>query len=394
MTDRTKQLRIFTALGLALMIQCASFAQTKPVSKTEPQTKQERKQPATQGAAKVPAKAETPKPLPPKFTLKMIEGEKLDQAFAGIPLVDLISAVEKSTSVKRGEFESTSDFNARKAAALSEKILGNYGLDDTFAVIRSVASGGKYPRGLSYTFNPDTSEVSIYVLPSSSTLNGIGAPDYQTNRRQGHGLDLFAFDIKTESQSSYQGSNAFGATVTVEKSIMSSSGIASTQVPFLNFKRDVMYSNAPFALQFKMENSKAARELPALRALIVFKLVEPFVHYDFVRKEPKRDSPTDISMQYKYLSSRILGIVYYSGLTREIFARLPDSIEAQEAMLEKQREERKKEAILEIAPGDLLDYDKKTCEELKTLAASYPNSTYAERIEAYMHKRWGLTVCQ
>jgi hypothetical protein len=214
-------------------------------------------------------------------------------------------------------------------------------------------------------------------------------------------LDIFELEAKTVSQSTYQGSNAFGATVTVENSNILGSGLASSRVSFLNFRRETSYSNPPSALQFKMDNSKAARELPALKALIVFKLIEPFVYYNFMHKEPKRDSPTQISVQYKYISSRILGIVYYSGLTREIFARLPYSIEAQEALraeeergLQKRREERWKEAILEIAPGDLLDYDKKTCEELKTLAASYPmNSTNTERIEAYMHKRWGSTAC-
>jgi hypothetical protein len=326
MTHRAKHLRTFTILGLALMSQCASFAQTKPVVKKEPQTKQGQKQPAAQATAPAPAKAEVPKPPPPpKFTLKMIEGDKLDQALTGISLTDVINAVEKSTSIKKGEFESTSDFNARKAAALSVKFLGDYGIDDTFAVVRSVASGGRYPRGLSYTFNPDTSEVSIYVLPTSTTLNGIGAPDYQSNRREGRGLDLFEFDTKMESQSTYQGSNAYGATVTVEKSVMSGSGLAASQVPFLNFKREMFYSNPSPALQLKMDNAKAARELPALKALIVFKLVEPFMHYNFVHKEPKRDSPTDISMQYKYISSSILGIVYYSGLTGEILARIPDS---------------------------------------------------------------------
>ncbi len=325
MTDRTNFPRTFTILALALMSQSAAFAQTKPVTKKEPQTKPEQKQPSALTVAPVPAKAEAPKPLPPKFTLKMIEGEKLDQGFSGISLTDLVNAVERGTSVKKGEFESTSDFNARKAAALSVKFLGDYGVEDTFAVVRNVASGGKYPRGLSYTFNPDTSEVSVFVLPTSSTLNGIGAPDYQTNRREGRGLDLFEFDTKIESKSTYQGSNAYGATVTVEKSIMSGIGIAANPVSFLNFKREFFYSNPSSALQFKMDNSKAAKELPALKALVVFNLVEPYMHYNFVHKEPKRDSPTEISMQYKYISSSILGIVYYSGLTGEIFARLPDS---------------------------------------------------------------------
>ena len=71
MTDRTNFPRTFTILALALMSQSAAFAQTKPVTKKEPQTKPEQKQPSALTVAPVPAKAEAPKPLPPKFTLKM-----------------------------------------------------------------------------------------------------------------------------------------------------------------------------------------------------------------------------------------------------------------------------------------------------------------------------------
>jgi len=327
MTERINYPRTFTILALTLMSHYAAFAQTKPVAKKETQTKPVQKQPAAPTANPVPAKAKAKalKPLPPKFTLKMIEGERLDQGFPGISLTDLINAVERGASVRKGEFESTSDFDARKAAALSVKFLGDYGVDDTFAVVQSVSSSGGITRVLRYTFNPDKSEVSVFVLPSSSTLNGIGAPDYQTSRREERGLDIFDFDTKMESQSTYQGSDAYGATVTVQKSTMLGSGIAATPVSFLNFERKFIYSNPSAALLFKMENSKAARELSELKALIVFKLVEPYMHYNFVQKKPTRDSPMDIAMQYKYISSNILGIVYYSGLTGEIFARLPDS---------------------------------------------------------------------
>lgn len=325
MTNRATHTRTYTILALAIISQCAAFAQSKPVTKREPQTKQEQKEPAVPTTAPPPGKAEVPRPLPPKFTLKMIEGQRLDQAFPGISLADLINAVEKSTSVKKGEFESTSDFNARKAAALTVKVLGDYGIDDNFAVVRGVVSGGKYPSGLSYTFNPDTSEVSVFVLPSSSTLNGIGAPNYQTAKRDGRGLDLFVFDTEVESQSTYQGSNAYGATVTVEKTIMSHRGIAASQVAFLNFKRETFYYSPSSTLQFKMDNSTAAKELPALKAIVVFRIVEPYMHYNFAHYDPKRDSPKDMSVQYKYISGNILGIVFYSGLTGEVFARLPDS---------------------------------------------------------------------
>jgi len=311
--------RTIAILALSLMSQYPAVAQIKPVAKKE---QKQRTAPATPSDR---TKAEPSKYLPQKFTMEMIEGERFDNKFSGISLAELISAVEKSASVKKGEFESNSDFLSRKAVALSVKFLGDHSIDETFVVVRSVAAGGAYPRDLSYTYNPDTTDVRIFVLPSKSTLNGIGAPDYQAASREGRGLDRFDFDTKIESKSTYQGSNAYGATVTVEKIIMSGSGIAASQISFLRFKREIFYSNPPSALEFKMDNSKAAKELPILKALVVFKMVEPYTHYDFVHKEPKRDSPTDISMQYKYISSEILGIVYYSGLTGEIFARLPDS---------------------------------------------------------------------
>jgi hypothetical protein len=257
--------------------------------------------------------------------MKMIEGEKVEQAFSGVSLTELINAIEEKTSVKKGEFESTIEFDTRRAASLSRKLFDDYGIDDTFAAVRTVASRGKTPSALSYTFNPDTNDVSLFVLPTSSRLNGIGAPEYQTSKREGRGLDILEFDTNIESKGTYQGSNAYGATVTVDKTIMMSSGIAAKQIPFLNFKRETFYPNPSPAFQFKMDNSKAAKELPALKALIVFKIMEPYVYYDFVRKEPTRDSPSDIYMQGKLISGTITGIIYYSGVTGEVLARLPET---------------------------------------------------------------------
>ena len=63
-----------------------------------------------------------------------------------------------------------------------------------------------------------------------------------------------------------------------------------------------------------------------MKALIIMKLSDPYVVYNFRRKEPKRDSPTDISMQEKFLTGDGLGIVYCSGKTGEIFARILENL--------------------------------------------------------------------
>ncbi len=318
----------------------STLAQTEPATKKKPPAKQEQKK--EEAAKPAPAPVAVTKPVPPKlpaikFSMSMLESGRVDPAYVGFPAVEVIQAIEKLPGAKKGEFESTADYNARRDAALSAKFLDNASVDDVFAFVVPVSKGGKYRDGFGYEFDPDTSDVKLYALPQSSkyvSLNGIGAPDYQSNRRESRGLDQFKLSSKIESSSTYQGSNAYGATVTVEKSSMSSAGIAANRIPFLSFERDLIYSNPKVAAQFKMENSRAAAELPAMKALVVMKLSAPYVVYNFVHKEPKRDSPTEISMQEKYLTGDVLGIVYYSGKSGEIFARLPENFGKAEPKVE------------------------------------------------------------
>lgn len=321
---RMKKWFVFLAVVTSLTGAC--FAQDKPTAKKEQQAKQ--KQTKVQ-AAPVAETKHAPKKLPViKFSISMLESGRIDLRYTGFPAAEVIAAIEKLTGSKKGEFESTADYNARRAATLTAKFLDDSSVEDIFAFVVPVTKGGKYRDGLGYEFNADTGDVNLYALPKSSkylSLNGIGAPDYQTNRRESNGLDQFKLSTKIESQSTYQGSNAYGATVTVEKTGMSSAGIAANRIPFLKFERDLVYRNPAVASQFKLDNSRAAAELPALKALIVMKLSDPYVLYNFTHKEPKRDSPTDISMQEKYLTGDVLGIVYYSGQTGEVFARLPET---------------------------------------------------------------------
>ena len=324
----------------------STLAQTEPSAKKKPPLKQEQKK--EEAAKPAPAPVAVAKPAPPKppaikFSMSMLESGRVDSGYVGFPVADVIEAVEKLTGAKKGEFESTVDYNARRDAALSAKFLDNASVNDVFAFVVPVSKGGAYRDGIGYEFDADTSEVKLYALPKSSkylSLNGIGAPDYQTNRRESKGLDQFTLSTKIESKSTYQGSNAYGATVTVEKTSMASAGIAANRIPFLSFERDIVYRNPTVSAKFKLDNSRAATELPTMKALIVMKLSAPYVVYNFTNKEPKRDSPTDISMQEKFLAGDVLGIVYYSGQTGEIFARLPDNFGRPEPKVEVKAEDK------------------------------------------------------
>lgn len=299
-----------------------SLAQATPPVKKAPASAKKAKQ-ELKKESPLPVKPESRKTPIPKFSMGMVEGDRIDAGFVGASAIDLINAIEKRTGQKKGEFESTADFNARKVAALSGKILGESSVEDTFAFVLPVGKGGQYPQGLTYSFDPDTGLVRLYVLPASSSMNGIGAPDYQNSSQARGGLDLFDMDSKIEASSTYQGSNAYGATVSIEKTSLSQVGIAANRMPFLDFKRELFYLKSIVAAQFNMENSRAATELPTLKAMVVMKLADPYLVYHFNHKEPKRDSPTDITMQKTFLTGDIQGIIFYSSSTGEIFLRLP-----------------------------------------------------------------------
>lgn len=298
----------FVVLAIATSIAGICLAQTKPVAKKEQPGKQRQKAPQFV-----------------KFSMSILERDRVDPSYASIPVSMVVNAIEKMTNTEKGEFESTADYDARKAAALTTQFLGDSTVGDAFAFVLPVAAGPRFSDGMKYSFDADTSEVRVYVLPKPSSMNGIRRSSPKSWRKSS-GLDQFDLDNKVDSTETYQASNAYGAEVTVEKTVSTRLGIAANEIPFVTHKRVKNYPNPIPSVQFNMENSKAARELPALKTLVVMKLAdEPYVVYDRMRVEPTRDSPTEEIIWSKYLTGNVLGIVFYSGLTGEIFARLPES---------------------------------------------------------------------
>ncbi len=317
----------------------AALAQTAPATEKKPPVKQ--KQKMEQIAKPAPVGAVKPEPKKPpvvKFSMAMLESGRIDPGYRGIPIAQVVDAIEKMIGAKKGEFESTADYNARKAAALTGKFLGDSSVDDTFAFVSPISKGVRYSDGLGYDFNADTSEVRVFVIPRVSSMNGRGAPDFYTNRRESEGLDQFNLDFKNVSSSTYEGSNVFGAKVTVERIISTRFGIAVNRIPFLNFERKMFYSNPIPAVRFNLENARAEKVLPALKALVVMKIADPYVVYHSSFNAATFSEPTVSTVNGKFLTGTVLGIVFYSGLTGEILARLPDAFGKPEPKVESKPE--------------------------------------------------------
>ena len=314
-------------IAFTLLVSLAGAAQAQ--AGLSPKKNSPVKKPQITNSTKTPVSIRRPAPVkapPAKFSMRMLESGKFDPAYNGLAAADVIKAIEGLSVGNKGDFESTADYNTRKSAALSRSFLGGTTVNDVFAFVAPVDKHSGCSDDVAYGFNADTGDVSLYALPQSSeysSLNGIGAPDYSIGRRQFKGLDQFDLSSKIVSQKTYKGSNAYGATTLIEATIMNKVGIAAVRIPFINFERETIYCKPTPIVQFKMDSSTAAAELPNLKALFVMRLSEPYVIYNFFHKEPKRDSPTEISIQEKFLAGEILGIVYFSGRTGKIFARLP-----------------------------------------------------------------------
>lgn len=216
----------WVVIVVATSLASVCMAQTKPVPNKE---------------KPVVAKQEPPKAPPVKFSMLMIEGDRIDLKYVGLAVADVVDAIEKLSGQKKGEFESTADFNARKAAALAGKFLGDSSVEDIFAFVVPVTRWRAYTDGLKYDFNADTSELRLFALAKPSSMNGIGAPDFQVSRRESNGLDQFELDFKVNSTKTYQASNAYGATVTVEETVLTRTGIAANRIPFLTYRRERYY---------------------------------------------------------------------------------------------------------------------------------------------------------
>jgi hypothetical protein len=93
--------------------------------------------------------------------MDMLASDRIDPTYAGHSVQTIADALHSMSGSKKGEFESTADYNARRLAAFARPLVGNLTVSDTLAFVRPVQSGGKYPRDISYTFDPDTSTLRL-----------------------------------------------------------------------------------------------------------------------------------------------------------------------------------------------------------------------------------------
>lgn len=284
------------------------------------QSKQESKRTEARGVADKPASIPTPASV---FTMSMIAGDRLDPSYTGPAINQVISEVEKFTSLRKGEFESTEDYNARKADAIKREFLGGLHLNDTFAFVVPVAAKQSDPLPIKYSFNADIDELRIFITPERFLPSETSELIYKTSSYTGlNQLNLF---FKIESEADYQASNAYGATTTVHKTIISTAGVLAEAGSFLELRNERQRGLPAAVAQIKLDASKVRGEILHLKSLLIVKPVEPFIIKNDLHNEPTWNYPSEVLITSKYLFARVLGVIVFSGTSGEVFARLPEN---------------------------------------------------------------------
>ena len=281
-------------------------------------------------AAKKPVSAnEVVKPLVlTPFAAESLEAGRVPENFAGHPPELVANGLAKLAGVSKGEFETTADFETRKAALYSQPYIPQLTLTDIHAFTQKVEKFERYSVGVKYRYNADSGEVEIFVVPRQTRPNGIGAPNYQSSvvniraSLQKPYVNTFSLSIKQTGEREYVASNAYGAQIKVTATTAESIALGLNSAEFI---RAPSFKEAPLPVAtFKLEPVKAQRELPSLMVLFMTRLTPPYIEYNFLHRAPTRDMPSEFTDQERIIRADIESLVIYSGLTGEIFGRLPE----------------------------------------------------------------------
>lgn len=265
------------------------------------------------------------------FSVDMIKEDYIDKNFNGLSFSEVIKSIDRVNLQKKGEFESTIDFNRRKAAEIDGLSISGVKINNgliAFVVPVKVwtGNGSAGGGGIGYYYNADEERLVFYVGAMLANFNGkVSSLQKSESIYNGKDIDLINLGLIHISDRFYSASNAVGGKIQVREMISDRLGIASKRMSFLDYERDSNLFRASPVTHIAMKSVDAEKESSVLKALIVMELGDPYVYYDYFSSKPTWNDPTEFISQGRYLAGDIKGIVFFSGLTGKILARLPNN---------------------------------------------------------------------
>lgn len=269
------------------------------------------------------------------FSMQMLE-KRIPVNFKGMDPKTLIAAIERKTaSLIKGEFESSVDFDARRVNVFSGVLLDSVRFGGKLVFTASVGQSDDSTNGFAYRYNADSQLVTFLVQPKLAGINSIGGPKVRASETINWRVAQFDLLSQLVSKRTYVGTNAFGVKTNVEETIIDRYGVISGPSVWFGGSIGRQFEIVPIEIkEMLMGAEQAIRELPKLKVLFVAGMEAPYVGYDFKRTEPTRDFPYDTSIRRAFINARLEGVIFYSGITGEIFARMPEGFGESEAAKE------------------------------------------------------------
>lgn len=210
----------------------------------------------------------------------------LPPRFEGNSAPALYQALAKPTSLKKGEFETSAQFESRRVEAWSKPYLGRISIQDAISV--SVAPPGE-ESNVKLTFDADRSLMNLQ-LSKAYTPRGCSFLLASNSKRTG----------------SYVGSNAFGVKANVNKYDVTSfciGGLGDTNI------------------SFPIPREKAAKVKSNLRALLIGTVAPPYTSVSEDYSAAKIDNPAEVIFRAYILHLNVEQIWVYDWTSGEVLYR-------------------------------------------------------------------------
>jgi hypothetical protein len=231
--------------------------------------------------------------------------QKVPVGFQGDDFEQIYKIVSRSPNLKdKSEFETTADYQ-RRITDLSKIALPNKSADSVL-VFAYRPTRIEYSRFFTAKYDADTQNLQISITAESVR--------YLSKSERVEFVEIMtgpAKDAQLKSLGTYEGSNAYGTTRTIEKSLMSYHSVGVS-----NFKS---LQRLNFALSVPPSKAKEIKENLAI--LYVGKLVTPFFALDASSLKPTINRPRDVLIGNHILTMNLSEIWLYNGATGEIISK-------------------------------------------------------------------------
>lgn len=248
--------------------------------------------------------------LKARFDLESIEN-RLPPNFVGHLGKDVADALSKVIHAKKGEFETSAQFEARRKEAISRPYLGSLTVEDNLLLTSDITKGYG---PVSYKYDADAQKATVKISVEEVSPNGIGG-DYSalSSALRDRLAKVSRIELSSDAtrRRDYTASNAMGASISVRETNFEEVSVGLGSIPFDS------------SAVFEISPSRAQELLPNIKILFEVKLIDPYLEYNYERKKPTFDSPSEITRSDRLIRADVKQVWLFSSSTGEVLAKLP-----------------------------------------------------------------------